>query len=109
MNKFYQFSQNNSGGKFIIDPIRGIGSIVIIEAINKQDAINKALKIGIYFEGVDQGLDCACCGDRWFRPFELTDLEDTSGLEGYFHDLNGKIYQSKDIKNAVIYNNLLNV
>ena len=26
--------------------------------------------IGLYFDGVEQGMDCSCCGDRWYRAWE---------------------------------------
>jgi hypothetical protein len=22
---------------------------------------------GVYFDGIERGLDCDCCGDRWYR------------------------------------------
>ena len=48
--KFYTFSQNNSGGSFVTDSIRGIGEYVIIEALNSNDANDRAERIGLYFE-----------------------------------------------------------
>jgi len=62
---FYNFRQNNSGGGFIIDEKAGISVTVIIEADNAEDANSKALDIGLYFDGCDDGRDCPCCGDRW--------------------------------------------
>jgi hypothetical protein len=68
--KFYKFGQNNSGGSFDIDDDRGIGVVVWIEAANRHDAENRAESIGIYFNGVADGMDCACCGDRWSEPWD---------------------------------------
>ncbi len=69
MSKFYEFHQNNSGGSFEIDDERGIGPRVWIEAETLDQAISIALGIGLYFDGVDIGTDCPCCGDRWHRPW----------------------------------------
>jgi len=68
--RFFEFSQNNSGGRFEIDEAKGIGSSVYIEARTANEANEKAERIGIYFDGVDEGRDCECCGDRWFRASE---------------------------------------
>lgn len=63
--KFYEFDQNNSGGSFDIDPAKGIGPSVYIEATDTAHANARAEELGIYFNGVADGRDCACCGDRW--------------------------------------------
>ena len=60
---FYHFNQNNSGGRWQID-----GKLchhVIIEAANATEANGLAEELGIYFNGVEDGCDCECCGDRW--------------------------------------------
>lgn len=62
---FYTFNQNNSGGGFDFDAKRGISRYVIISADSTEDAIKRAEKIGLYFNGVESGDDCECCGDRW--------------------------------------------
>ena len=62
---WYHFNQNNSGGRFDIDQDRGIGPHVWIEAVNAGHANYIARDLGIYFDGVDDGIDCKCCGDRW--------------------------------------------
>jgi hypothetical protein len=61
---FYTFRQNNSGGSFVIDDAVTIN--VIIEAANETQANAIAERVGIYFNGVDNGDDCDCCGDRWY-------------------------------------------
>lgn len=70
MTKFFEFEQNNSGGSFHIDDKDGIGPRVWIEAIDVAHANSRAEDIGIYFNGVEDGRDCECCGDRWSKPWE---------------------------------------
>jgi hypothetical protein len=99
---FYTFRQNNSFG--IVDQDDHLDFVVIIESDSEHEAIQKALNIGIYFDGVDEGLDCACCGDRWSQ----SDIEcnDTpmiydipidkfhpyrDGLHAIIHHTNGKV------------------
>lgn len=68
--KFFIFDQNNSGGRFVIDSDAGIGHIVFIEAQNAKEANIRAVSAGIHFDGVDDGTDCECCGDRWRRVYD---------------------------------------
>ena len=70
MTKFYQFSQNNSGGFFKNDHKSGIAEYVIIEASSAKQANKLAESIGIYFDGCVLGVDCGCCGDRWYSVDE---------------------------------------
>ncbi len=64
---YFTYSQNNSGGTFVVDTDAGINRHVIIRAESAEKANGFAQLIGIYFDGVEQGIDCSCCGDRWFR------------------------------------------
>lgn len=66
---WYEFSQNNSGGSFDIDPGSGIGPRVWIEAASADDANERAESLGIYFDGCEREMDCDCCGDRWYRQW----------------------------------------
>lgn len=66
--KFYLFSQNNSGGSFVIDD--NLDLYVIIEALDAEHANRIAEAKGIYFDGVDDDRDCECCGDRWTEVSE---------------------------------------
>lgn len=66
---FYTYHQNNSGGSFAYDESRGIANYVIVEAANSDEADARALNVGLYFDGCDQGLDCDCCGDRWYSAY----------------------------------------
>jgi hypothetical protein len=68
--KFFTFYQNNSGGSFTTSDIDGICEVVIIEASNADHANERAEKIGLYFNGVAYGMDCGCCGDRWYPASE---------------------------------------
>jgi len=61
---WYHFRQNNSGGGWDID--ENVGQDVFIEAHDADEANARADEIGIYFDGVDSGQDCECCGDRWY-------------------------------------------
>jgi hypothetical protein len=67
---FYSFRQNNSGGRFVFDEKDGISVLVVVEADSAEQAENRAESIGIYFDGCDAGIDCPCCGDRWYRPYD---------------------------------------
>lgn len=73
---FYHFRQNNSGGALDINPTKGIGPQIWIEADSPSEANDTAKKIGIYFDGVDAHIDCPCCGDRWY-PAGEHDREDS--------------------------------
>ena len=73
MTMWYEFSQNNSGGVFDIDDEKGIGPTVWIETDNAEHANKRALDIGLYFDGVAEGKDCGCCGDRWQEAYEDSD------------------------------------
>lgn len=65
---FYTFNQNNSGGSFIIDSVSA--PYVIIEASCANQANELAEIMGLYFNGVDEGMDCECCGDRWYPMWD---------------------------------------
>lgn len=86
--KFYEFNQNNSGGSFDVDD--KVCHRVFIESDNKDEAIDKALELGIYFDGVRDGIDCPCCGDRWSDycdeiefPYEYDKEKTFNSIEEY--------------------------
>lgn len=62
--KWYQYTQNNSGGHFVEN--KHVSHYVLIQAHDSVHADERAERIGIYFNGVDDGMDCECCGDRWY-------------------------------------------
>lgn len=78
---FYNFDQNNSGGVF-----EGPNN-VIIEADNAEQANYKAEQVGIYFDGVENDIDCDCCGDRWNRQYSDNDgtLSPLNGIDPEFY------------------------
>ena len=58
--KWYEYSQNNSGGSFDVDD--DVCHRLFIEAERPEFANIIAQDKGVYFGG---GGDCPCCGDRW--------------------------------------------
>lgn len=56
--KFFTFSQNNSGGYFIIND--DVALYLIIEAQTADEAVNKMNDIT-----ADYSEYCSCCGERW--------------------------------------------
>lgn len=98
--RFYVYRQNNSGGSFDIDDATGIGPKVWIEANDMNHSIERAQSIGIYFNGVEDGRDCVCCGDRWSKPWsdngenlpKINDKYDFNWWNTvYIHYINGSI------------------
>lgn len=71
--KFYEFSQNNSGGSFDVDD--KVCHRLFIEASSAREAQEIAEELGCYWDGVDSGSDCPCCGDRWYPSDNEVDLE----------------------------------
>lgn len=67
--KFYNFTQNNSGGVFTEPAIH-----VYVEATSVNEACDRAEEVGVYFGGFG---DCECCGDRWYRPWDGDDESST--------------------------------
>jgi len=78
---FYMWDQNNSGGSFVVN--EDLSHRVVIEAKNKKEAESKASYFGIYYDGVEEGIDCECCGDRWYSPDKL----DCEGMDTYLQNL----------------------
>lgn len=60
---FYEFNQNNSYGYFITND--KLCNKLYIEANSEEEAISIAEDLGCYWNGVANGIDCPCCGDRW--------------------------------------------
>jgi hypothetical protein len=98
--KFYLFKQNNSGGRYKSNAILGIGPEVWIEAPSACYANIVAFNLGIYFNGVLAGVDCTCCGDRWYMvdegdahdmPQPYADYLKSRHPCAYVHYLNGGI------------------
>ena len=62
--RWYEFDQNNSGGSFRLP-----AHVVWIQAGSSEEAARLAEAEGLYFDGCESGLDCPCCGDRWYQPW----------------------------------------
>lgn len=82
---FYTFIQNNSGGFFDADD--DVAPYVIIEAGSAKKANARAMDKGIYFNGVSKGMDCPCCGDRWYTVdmVDATDEPEIYGSKSFEH------------------------
>jgi len=63
--RYWIHEQNNSGGVWQLDPARGLAPIVYVQAPDPAAADQRLLQAGAYFDGVELGRDCPCCGDRW--------------------------------------------
>ncbi|WP_050821123.1 DUF7296 family protein [Bacillus paralicheniformis] len=68
---FYEYTQNNSGGLFVVN--EKVCHRLFIEADSYGVADEIAEGLGVYWNGVAEGTDCECCGDRWGRAV-LVDL-----------------------------------
>jgi hypothetical protein len=84
--KLYEFNQNNSGGYFVTN--ENLCHRVFIEADNVREAIEKAEQLGCYWDGVNKGIDCSCCGDRWRK---WIGDDDYKNIERINEDYSGKI------------------
>lgn len=71
--QLYEYRQNNSGGSFDKEP----GLKVYVEAASSLEANAIAKTCGVYFDGVEKGHDCACCGDRWYENYYERDCRPT--------------------------------
>lgn len=71
---WFEYRQNNSGGSFVTND--DVSIYVLIQADDRVSANQKAEEVGIYFNGVSNGRDCGCCGDRWSKPWD--ELEEFS-------------------------------
>jgi hypothetical protein len=65
MKRWYRFRQNNSGGVFVEPAVT-----VYARAASADEANVIVQDHGVYFFGVDHGIDCYCCGDRWYYVTE---------------------------------------
>lgn len=77
IKEMYVYWQNNSGGYFkeirktykdnmLILPVKCMEATTHSYehlAVADKEIIPKE----VYFDGVEKGLDCSCCGDRWSR------------------------------------------
>ena len=92
--KWFEFSQNNSGGVFIGH------EYVSVQANDANEANEIAQEHGVYFDGCATGQDCSCCGDRWHAQWsdcdEGTDVPSLYGKEIDPDNIVYDGYQSSD-------------
>ena len=85
IKEMYVYWQNNSGGYFkeirktykdnmLILPVRR-NSPVYNDYSNLAVADKEVIPKEVYFDGVEKGYDCSCCGDRWSRLDEWDEKE----------------------------------
>lgn len=70
--KYYNFSQNNSGGYFYTNDDYGISEEVIVAAGSPEEAVERLSGIGDKI-GSDFYSYCSCCGERWSLYSEFLD------------------------------------
>lgn len=87
---FYDFNQNNSGGYFVTND--KLCHRLFIEADSEDEAVKKAEELGCYWYGVEKGIDCACCGDRWDKDWIDAVPLDKYRTEGYDTWRHGILY-----------------
>ena len=85
--KKYIYPQNNSGGVYDYPEWTGpedrggvcayydwqnqqVDVWVIAESASEADELVQKYA-GVYFQGIESGLDCECCGDRWWPANDL--------------------------------------
>lgn len=84
---FYNFYQNNSGGHLTIND--KLCHNLYIEADTFKEALEKAKSFGVYFNGVANGKDCECCGDRWSNYERQICIPNEQFLSVYTEDILG--------------------
>ena len=92
---YYTFSQNNSGGFFIVN--KDVGEYLIIEASTEEEAIIKMREIT-----KNHSKFCKCCGERWStrchaEEHPSTNDEDVHSYNGstVIYHLDGRIERRK--------------
>lgn len=97
---FYQFNQNNSGGYFVVND--KLCNRLFIEADSEEEAVRKAEELGCYWDGVANGLDCSCCGDRWSKYWLDAIPLEKYRTEGY-KEWRGQTFYFNDIEEYAQY------
>ena len=62
---WFEYDQSNPGGSYD----SSMPNKVFVEGKTAEEANDRAESVGVYFDGVDKGMDCSCCDDRWSRPW----------------------------------------
>lgn len=69
---------------------------MVIEAHDTIHANARAEEIGLYFDGIEKGWDCECCGDRCYRAYDTCNPEEVKGgwgIPSYIHYLDGRVVE----------------
>lgn len=102
---WYEFNQNNSGGSFVVND--KLCHRLFIETETFSEAVLKAEELGCYWNGVAEGRDCPCCGDRWSKwgddPVELEKFN----TEGYSVGVFDGIYSNAEAEWNKRYGNFV--
>jgi hypothetical protein len=77
---FYEYRQNNTFGTFTIN--MDVNVHVIIEASSVKQANERAESVGLYFDGCADGMDCPCCGDRWYATWDQDEGDEVPSSSG---------------------------
>lgn len=81
--KFYYYAQNNVKGIWYLNPKKGIGKNIIIQAYSLDEANNYLLRL----VGDNYYVDyCECCGSRWREPKVEFDLDALLEILYYYGD-----------------------
>ncbi|WP_406867242.1 hypothetical protein [Paraburkholderia fungorum] len=88
--KWFRFSQNNSGGHFVVD--ENVCEEVFVQARSADEAIAKAETF------CDNSDSCPCCGDRWSFRVDEDDIGDEPTLYGELLSSMKKDYFRKQAK-----------
>lgn len=98
---FFTYCQNNSGGHFDIN--QQVTLFVIVEANDTESADEWAEDLGLYFDGVDAGHDCSCCGDRWDRAGAGTDEPKLYGKSPEHYNGYGLLWAEEGKPFCIVY------
>lgn len=96
--KFFEYLQNNSGGNFHYDNDAGITELVVIEALDHNQANSIAESIGLYWDGCSDDRDCPCCGDRWHEATHGTPYPSEYGQPLHNRSITPQLFKSKESK-----------
>ena len=98
---YYQYKQNNSGGRWDYD----LPHLIIVQAANASEANLKHQDI---VTNNGQNMDnCSCCGDRW-SPSEAGDGFEDQELDNIVENMPAgeEVFKSGVILNSYPYENL---
>lgn len=97
--KWYCYDQNNSGGSFRKPAVH-----MFVEAESWVEADERAVTVGVYFDGCSDGRDCSCCGDRWYSS-EYQKASDAPTVYGAPAVSFVSGWESPDVPSVLLYAN----